>query len=89
MISRSGLPHPAECFPAVPFSVVLRTGRPDGRSFRCVEHAEVDTGGISDLSHLTTKGIDLPNEVPFSGPPYGRVAGHPPHGGRVHREEPF
>ena len=43
--------------------VVLRSGRPDSRTFRGVEHLELDPRGICDTSHHTAQGINLIAEL--------------------------
>src|SRR5260370_18353146 len=56
--------------------VALRTWRPNGGPFLGVQHAELEAGHVRSLSHLTTQGINLTDQMAFGQPTDGWIAGH-------------
>ena len=72
----SGFIEMAAPFPDEFSSVALGSRAPYGRPLAYVQHSELDGGGISDESHLTTEGIDLSDYLSLGDASYGRIARH-------------
>jgi hypothetical protein len=56
--------------------VALCPGSPDGGSFLCIEHAELESRHVSRLTHLTAEGVDFTGQMALSQTTYRGVAGH-------------
>jgi hypothetical protein len=66
--------------------VALGSWRLDGPAPAPVEQAKLDSRLISQESHQTAKGIDLPNEMSFGQAANGRIAGHLGDGFKVYSD---
>ena len=56
--------------------VALCARRPHGGPLRAVQHAELDGGGVGDLSHEAAEGVDLAHEMPLRDAADARIAAH-------------
>ena len=56
--------------------VALGARAPHGRPFGAVQHPELDGGFVGYYSHLSSQGVDLPDNLPFGNTSYGGVAAH-------------
>ena len=68
-------------------AVALCTWTPHGRTFRAVEHAELNGSTVCYQSHVTAQCIDLPYDLSFGNASYGRVATHLANLVHVHCDE--
>ena len=66
------LPH----LQAVGLLIALGTRRPDRRTARGVQQAELDAHSIRDLAHNAAQRIDFAHQVTLGDATYGRVARH-------------
>ena len=57
-------------------TVALRTWAPHGRTFRAVEHAELDGAFVGHNSHLSTQSINFTHNLTLGNAAYGRIAAH-------------
>ena len=57
-------------------AVALCPWAPHGGAFRAVKHAELDSRGISHLTHLSAERINLAYNLSFGNTAHGRVAAH-------------
>ena len=67
-------------------AVALGTRAPHRRSFRTVEHAELNGGGIRHFAHLSAECIDLTDDLSFGNAADGRIAAHLGYFVHVHRD---
>jgi len=56
--------------------ITLSTWGTHGWTFACVEHTELDSGGVSVESHSSAEGVYFPDHMSFGKPTDGGVAGH-------------
>ncbi len=68
-------------------SIGLGAGGADGRSFRGVEHPELDAPPVGDFSHQPAERVDFADDVSFRGPADRGIAAHLPDGVEIHREQ--
>src|ERR1041385_5902526 len=66
-------------------AVALRARRPDGRSLRAIEHAELDRGVSGDAPHDAAERVDLANDSPLRDSADGGIAGQLADGVEVRR----
>ena len=66
-------------------AVALCPRTPHCRSFRAVEHTELDGGGVGDKAHLSAEGVDLAYNLSLGYSADGRIAAHLPYLVHVHR----
>ena len=71
----------------VGFFIALGAGRPDGRVFFGVQHAELESGHVGGFAHFAAEGVDFAGEVSFGKAADGGVTGHLADGIEVDREE--
>ena len=67
--------------------VGLRTWTPHSRSLRLVQHSKLNGRRIGDLSHCTTKRINLADNLSFCYTAHGRIARHSRHFCHIHCDE--
>ncbi|KAF5042605.1 hypothetical protein DSECCO2_510840 [anaerobic digester metagenome] len=79
------------CFPlnAELNAVVLRAWAPHGRTFRTVEHAELNHGFVSHNAREATDCIYFPDYLTFSNTANGRIARHARKSGQVLRNQQY
>jgi hypothetical protein len=70
-----GLEHLAH-LEAILLLVALRTRRPDSRSARGIQQAELDADCVGDFAHDATQGIDFAHQVSFGDAADGGIARH-------------
>ena len=63
-------------FPDKLHTIVLSTRAPHCRTFRTIEHPELDSSFVAHYSHLSTQRINLTNNLPLCNSAHGRVATH-------------
>ena len=68
-------------------AIALRAGRPDGRPFRSVQHAELDPREIRRTTHHPAEGVYLPHHGPLGDPADRGIARHLADGLEALREE--
>ncbi len=61
---------------AVQLLVHLGARRPDGRTARSIQQAELDADGIGDFAHDAAERVDFPNEVTLGDAADGWIATH-------------
>ena len=67
--------------------IALRSGTPHGRTFRSVQHAELQRCPVGDDSHISAHRIDLSHDLSFGHTSNGWIAGHLRKFGHVHRDQ--
>jgi hypothetical protein len=61
---------------AVELAVGLSPGTPDRRPLAPVQHAELNSRGVSGFAHDSVEGVDFTDEVSFAQAADRRIAGH-------------
>ena len=56
--------------------VALRARRLHGRTFRSIEHAKLQGGGVGAHRHFSAHGVYFPNDMTFRLSAYGGIAAH-------------
>ena len=77
---------------AAPFSrkhhlVALASGTPHGRTFRLVEHPELDHGAVGNDARITTHRIDFADDLTLGNTAHSGVARHGGKQPQVHCDE--
>ena len=67
----------ANCLP-IQHPIRLSPGRTDGRAFARIEDAKLNPRVIGSRRHYAAESIYFLNQMPFSNPSNGRIAGHLP-----------
>jgi hypothetical protein len=75
--------HPS----AIKGFVGLRSSRPNGRAFSCIQGAELNAGSIDSRRHLATKCVDLFDQMTLTDTAYCRIARHLPDAVEILSEE--
>ena len=68
-------------------AVILRSRTPHRRSFRTVQHSELDGTVIADDTGISTEGINFPDNLSFCNSSHGWIATHLSDHTHVHGDE--
>ncbi len=68
-------------------AVTLGARTPHGRTFRAVEHTELDGGGVCHLAHLSAQRVDFADNLSLGNATHCGVAAHLGYFVHVHRQE--